>query len=107
MRLPRLATLLLAATMAVPAVGGLGGCVVRGRGAVVVHDAPPPPRRARVRDHRAGYVWVEGHWVRRHHRWVWSEGHYVRERRGYHHRPGRWARRDGGWVWIQATWVRR
>src|ERR1043165_6934677 len=48
---------------------------------VEVEEEPPPPRRVVV-ERRAGYIFVEGRWYRRHGRWEWSDGHWERQRSG-------------------------
>jgi hypothetical protein len=81
------------------------GCVIRGRGAVVVDTAPPPPRYVEV-EVRPGYIWMDGYWAYRGANWVWVDGYYERERPGYVHVRGRWVRRGGRWHWVEPRWQR-
>lgn len=60
--------------------------------------APPPPPGAR-------HVWQPGHWRWTGAGWVWIGGHYVvRHHRWHQYVPGHWARRGPQWVWIPAHW---
>lgn len=109
MKSTTLASLLLAATMALPSVG----CVVQGRAhahvvapvAVVEVEEEPPPPRTVVVETRPGFIWIEGRWVRHGNRWVWNDGRWERERVGYRWEQGRWERRGRGHVWVEGRWV--
>jgi hypothetical protein len=83
----------------------MSGCVIRGRGAVVVDAEPPPPRYVEV-SYRPGYLWVDGYWAYRGSRWVWADGYYVRERPGYYYAQGSWTRRNGRYHWVEPRWQR-
>jgi WXXGXW repeat (2 copies) len=64
---------------------GTSGCVVgppapppAGGGFVVaVEDRPYYVRGPYYLEHGRRYVWINGHWARRHGRRVWVHGHYV------------------------------
>ena len=102
-----LGTLLLAA-LVLPAcvVRGSGGAYVGAPVAVVeVEEEPPPPRRVVV-EVRPGFVWVEGHWVRRGRNWHWHDGHYERVRANQVWVQGRWERRGNRHVWVEGHWQR-
>lgn len=95
----------LVLSIALGAALPLGGCVIHGRGAVVVDSEPPPPRYVEV-DYRPGYVWIDGYWAYRGATWVWIDGYYERERPGHVHVAGRWVRRSGRWHWVEPRWER-
>lgn len=90
---------------------GNAGCVVRGHGsvgirpaAVVVYDAPPPPRVETV-VMRPGFIWVRGRWVWNNGQWMWNDGHWERERAGYAWTEGQWEQRGNQWVWVEGRWT--
>ncbi len=70
----RIRSLLLLAALA---AGGAVGCSRHYR----AHTPPPPPPpyayRARGMAPGPGYVWVDGYWVSRGHRWHWVSGHWA------------------------------
>ncbi|HEX5060461.1 MAG TPA: hypothetical protein VFV99_13930 [Kofleriaceae bacterium] len=71
---------------------------------IVAGDDPPPAPREEYVTARPGYVWIEGHWMRDHHRWHWVDGTYERERPGYVYAPGRWVRQGDRYVWVDGRW---
>jgi hypothetical protein len=66
-------------------------------------DTPPPHREENVA-FRPGYIWVQGHYVRRATGWVWQGGRYERERPSYVFVQGRWERTGNTYVWVQGSW---
>jgi hypothetical protein len=74
--------------------------------AIVVTEAPPPPREERMPGVRRGYEWAPGHWAWRHGQHVWVEGHWLRERRGEHWVADRWVERNGRWELVAGHWQR-
>lgn len=85
---------------------GASGCYVYTRGAVVVDEAPPPPRPVHVVA-RPGFVWVQGAWIRREGQWAWHGGHWQRSRPGYLYIQGRWERRGSRYHWVEPHWQAR
>jgi hypothetical protein len=51
--------------------------VVTGSYVVAVGDRPYYTRGPYYIHHGRRYVWVQGHWARRHGQRVWIHGHYV------------------------------
>lgn len=68
-------------------------------------SAPPAQRYQQV-DHRAGYVFVQGHWDWQYNQWVWMPGHWERARTGYRWTDGGWDNRGGRWQWRAGRWDR-
>lgn len=97
----------------VAAVAALGlafttpGCAVRGRGAVYVTDAQPPPPRYIEAPYRDGYVYIQGRWENHDRGWVWRDGHYLRDRPGHVYIQGRWQSDGNRWRWERGRWDRR
>ncbi len=100
-------------------IGGLllvsalsGGCVVRGNArfiapapvAVVEVDEEPPAPRVVTYENRAGFVWIEGRWVRNGGRWDWRDGYYERERSGHVFVQGHWERNGNHHRWVEGRW---
>ncbi|MDB6167172.1 MAG: hypothetical protein JWM88_36 [Verrucomicrobia bacterium] len=69
-------------------------------------EAPPPPRHeVRIGPPGPQYVWIEGYWVRRRHRYEWVQGRWELPPRGHGRWEGpRWERRGGSYVFIQGSW---
>ena len=66
---------------------------------------PPPLREERiVGGHRAGYVWISGHWGWRGGGYVWVRGYWARARHGRSWEPGRWEQRGRKWAWRRGHW---
>lgn len=63
---------LLFAAVAAPLL--VTGCAER----EVVYVRAPPPRQVVVVQRQPGWMWVPGHWARRHHEEVWVPGHWRR-----------------------------
>jgi hypothetical protein len=63
----------------------------------------PPAIRVERFTHRAGHVWVRGHWDWQG-SWVWVPGHYERERVGRRWRDRTWVQRDGAYVVVEGGW---
>lgn len=92
----------------------LPACVVRTHGsahisapapvAVIEVEEEPPPARVVVVQPRAGFVWVEGRYIRSGGRWVWRDGYYERQRSGHVWVQGRWERRGRRHVWVEGHW---
>ena len=101
-----LGSLLLAVMLSACVVRGSGGAYVSGPTAVVEVEEEPPPPKVVVVETRPGFVWVEGHWVRRGGRWVWHDGHYERVRASQVWVQGHWERRGRRHVWIEGHWER-
>jgi len=76
----------------------------QGHGAIVVRDAPPPPRSEAMPPPRRGYQWVPGYWAREGRRYVWHEGTWVRARSGYSYRQPDWSEREGRWHYRPGRW---
>ncbi len=93
-----LATLIVATSMAVPALGeartyvdvDIGPPVVR------VETPPPPPQPA--------YVWAPGYWRWDGYRHVWIEGHYIAPRRGFVWIPDHWVQRGPHYRFVPGHW---
>jgi hypothetical protein len=80
----------------------------REREIVIVHEAPPPPRRD-VIGHAPdkSHIWVEGYWIHTGRKWVWVPGHWeLRPRASAVWVPGHWDKNDDGrgWVWTPGRW---
>jgi hypothetical protein len=103
MRSEKLLACLLAAGSALSVVPALTGCAGEASYVVETEVTPPPPRRE-VTVYRPGYVWIEGHWVRRGHDWRWRPGYYERERHDMVYVNGHWERRGRAYVWIEGRW---
>jgi hypothetical protein len=90
--------------------GAAAGCTVQAQGRVAVPvvtvevDEEPPPPRTVVVETRPGFVFIEGHWVRRDGRWDWQDGHWERERAGQVWVAGRWDTRGTKHVWVEGSW---
>lgn len=80
-----------------------GAVVVEDDPAVVVVEDPPPPRYVRV-EPRAGYIFIQGRWVRHGNQWRWNDGHWERERANRRWTNGRWELRANAWVWLPGAW---
>jgi hypothetical protein len=74
--------------------------------AVIITQAPPPPRQEVVPAPRRGYEWAPGFWAWRGGRHAWVAGHWVRERRGSHWVGDRWVERNGRWEMNSGHWER-
>jgi hypothetical protein len=74
--------------------------------AIIIREAPPPPREEVIPGPRRGHVWAPGHWAWRDGRHVWVRGHWVRERRGHHWVADSWAERNGRWAYQAGHWER-
>ncbi len=74
--------------------------------AIVITQAPPPPREERMPNMRRGHEWAPGHWAWRDGRHVWVGGHWLRERRGSHWVADRWVERNGRWEMMAGHWER-
>jgi len=72
---------------------------------VAVRTRPEAPFYARPVPPAAGYIWVEGEWVRGGNGYVYRRGYWAAPRARYHaYRPGHWENRRHGWVWIGGRW---
>ena len=74
--------------------------------AIIVDEAPPPPRHEVVPEPRHGYVWAPGYWDYRHGHYVWVRGHFEREHHGMYWHPHRWVQREGRWEFERGHWDR-
>ena len=75
--------------------------------AVVVTEAPPPPRAESAPAPRAGRVWVEGHYRWRDGQYAWVQGHWQNARRGMTWEQAHWQQRPNGeWVFVEGHWRR-
>lgn len=98
---------LLAAAMAIAALGAVTLPTSASAQVGVYFDvAPPPPRHEVVPAPRRGYVWAPGYWDLKGRRHVWRPGHWERVRRGYHYAEPTWAQRDGRWYLERGRWAR-
>jgi hypothetical protein len=99
------ATLIVSASL-------IAGCstgrpvVVTPSGAVVVPEAPPPPKHEAVgAPPNASQVWVEGYWSYQDGRWAWISGHWeTRPTATAAWVPGHWDHTNVGWVWRPGYW---
>ena len=98
------------AILSLPAYVGCGPLYVEGEaGAVVVEEAPPPPR-IEVIPNAPGpeYIWVPGRWAWRvgPRRYAWLPGHYRVIRHPHHHAwvSGSWQHGPRGWFWVRGHW---
>lgn len=97
-------TSLFCAVLASASAAATAGCGASGHAVVVAdYDAPPAPRQEYTQ-YRAGYVWIEGHWMRDGDRWRWQSGYFERERPGYVYAPGRWVRQGSRYIWVDGRW---
>ena len=108
----------LTATILGGAAFGLAGCYATSAGFGVEASAPPEPVSAYY-DSRAGYVWIDGHWVWTEAGWQWYPGYWEAERPGYvyvqgywdswgghyYWRPGTWSRYRNGYAWVDGRWA--
>lgn len=78
--------------------------VAQGHGAIVLRQAPPPPRVETMPPPRRGYQWVPGYWAWQGRQYVWHSGNWVRARPGYAYRQPEWAQRDGRWHYRPGQW---
>jgi hypothetical protein len=74
--------------------------------AIIIREAPPPPREEAIPRPRRGHVWAPGHWAWRDGRHVWVPGHFLRERRGHRWVADNWVERNGRWVYQAGHWER-
>jgi hypothetical protein len=74
--------------------------------AIIIREAPPPPREEAIPRPRRGHVWAPGHWAWRDGRHVWVPGHYLRERRGHRWVADNWVERNGRWAYQAGHWER-
>ena len=106
----RLATLfrppLLAAAMAIAAMGAATLPTSASAQGVYFGVAPPPPRQEVAPPPRRGYVWAPGYWDLQGRRHVWRAGHWERVRRGYHYAEPTWTQREGRWYLERGRWAR-
>ncbi|SFC07273.1 YXWGXW repeat-containing protein [Massilia yuzhufengensis] len=73
---------------------------------IVVHKAPPAPRREAIPAARRGYEWVPGHWVWNGRRYTWERGHHERVRAGYVYQQPVWRQDRNGWYFERGGWQR-
>ncbi len=66
-------------------------------------EAPPAPRIEKL-EARAGFVYVNGRWDWRNHKWEWINGHWERERPGKRWNQGHWDRNGDRWVFTDGGW---
>lgn len=98
---------LLAAYLAVTALlVAVPSANVQAQGAIIVRQAPPPPRVEVMPPPRRGYQWVPGYWAWQGRHYVWHEGMWVRARSGYAYRHPEWSQRDGRWHYRPGEWER-
>lgn len=75
---------------------------------IVVHGAPPPPRREFIDErHRPSHdaVWLTGYWRHDGRAYVWMPGHWEVPPRGYRTwSEPRWESRGGTYVFIEGRW---
>lgn len=71
---------------------------------IVIHNAPPPPRREAVPAARRGYEWIPGYWNVNGKRHRWTAGHWERVRKGQHYQRPEWQQTDGGWRLQRGSW---
>ncbi len=80
----------------------LAGC---GPSAVVVRERPVAPVVVRPVAPGAGYVWVEGNYVRRGRGYVYSPGYWAVPPRGRSaYRPGYWVQSPRGYYYKRGRW---
>ena len=81
----------------------LTSCATR---TVVVYEEPPTAKvEIKTTSPGVNYIWVDGHWERKHGKWVWVSGHWVkRPKKQSVWVPGHWAKKRGGWAWISGHW---
>jgi len=75
-------------------------------GPAFVLEAPPPPRHERM-SHRPSsqYMWVEGFWAWRGHRYEWVAGHWELPPHGHQYWVApRWENRGNSYVFIEGSW---
>jgi len=100
----------LGALLAVVLAGTATGCAtvpLGFAGVVYVAEAPPPQRREVVSERPdAGFVWIQGYWVRSSDSYDWVPGRWERApqpRQTW--QPGRWKRHNrNGWYWAPGRW---
>jgi hypothetical protein len=103
-------------------VGGalfsLSGCYATSASVGVGVEAGPPAPVYYDYGYRAGYTWIDGHWVWTEAGWQWYPGYWVGARPGYVYiqgywdywggrwlyRPGIWSRYRNGYAYIGGTW---
>jgi hypothetical protein len=100
---------LIAGALSAACTAGYSGYTTTGTATVYTATprvAPPPPRVV-YRDHRPGYVYVQGRWVWDGYQWTWVEGRWLRQRAGYVYDQGYWDRRGDTYVWVSGRWTPR
>ena len=98
-RIGLVGALLVAGSIAVPAVAGFNVNVDIG-------IPPPPVRYEAVPVAPEGYIWAPGYWEFFHEQYVWRRGHFVEGRPGYRWIPENWEHRDGGHHFNEGHWDR-
>ncbi|MEP6713419.1 MAG: hypothetical protein ABJA37_13420, partial [Ferruginibacter sp.] len=77
-------------------------------GQVVVRERPVAPVYVRPIAPSAGYVWIDGGWIRNgRNGYVYKQGYWVAPRPQYRNRPysqGYWKQTRRGYVWVPGRW---
>jgi len=99
-------TLLASGLAATALLATLPAANAQGHGAIVVRQAPPPPRAEVRPPPRRGYQWAPGYWAWEGRHYVWHQGNWVRARQGYAYRQPQWSQSGDQWRYRPGRWER-
>ena len=99
-------TLLASCLAATALLATLPSANAQGHGAIVVRQAPPPPRAEVRPPPRRGYQWAPGYWAWEGRHYVWHQGNWVRARQGYAYRQPQWTQNGEQWRYRPGRWER-
>ena len=95
---------LLASCLAATALLATLPANAQGHGAIVVRQAPPPPRDEARPPPRRGYQWAPGYWAWEGRHYVWHQGNWVRARQGYAYRQPQWSQSGEQYRYRPGRW---
>ena len=74
---------------------------------VVVKPNAPKVLVVKPNQHKAGYIWKEGHWRWNGKKYVWVKAQWVQDRPGYVWVSGHWVSTNAGHRWVDGHWKKK